>query len=103
MSIIIKISNIADVNSVSSESFKDGDVRSIEFWSGFTFGNLLQKIVSIMQEKGCEDFNCERILFYSKEGERFDFGCDDTFLNNGDYINVGIIEDNEDQIIYAHH
>ena len=99
MSITINIVNISDVNSVEAESFVNGDSHSIKIWNGFDFGNLLMEICHIMKE---EEFNCERILFYTKEGKRFEFSCDDVLLNNGDYFNVAIIEDNYEQMTYAH-
>lgn len=98
----IKISNIADVSTVSTESFMDGDVRYIEMWNGFNFCDLLKKIGNIMEKNGQTNFNLERILFYTKEGKRFDFGCDDNLVNDGDYFNVAIIEDAAEQMYYAH-
>ena len=98
----IKISNIADVSTVSTESFMDGDVRYIEMWNGFNFCDLLKKIGNIMEKNGQTNFNLERILFYTKEGKRFDFGCDDNLVNDGDYFNVAIIEDAKEQMYYAH-
>jgi hypothetical protein len=101
--VTINISNILDVKYVSKESFSNGDVRSIEIWDGFTFSNLFREIVSIIEkEKGEKDFNVERILFYTKDGERIDFGCDYTILKNKDFLNVAIIEDDHEQLKYSH-
>lgn len=98
--IAINVANIENIKSISSKSFVHGDVRVIEIWNGFNFGNLLETIACLMEKKGEKDFNVERILFYTKDGERFDFGCDNTILNNEDYFNVAIIQDN--QLRYAH-
>ncbi len=102
MSVVIKISNITDVRSASIESFVDGELHFIDIWNGFNFGDLLRKIRDIMTQKGEEEFNLERILFYTKDGNRFDFGYDDKPLKNDDYFNVGIIEERADQMRYAH-
>jgi len=79
--------------------FMSGDVYNIKIWNGFNMGNLLDKITNIMEENGENDFNCERILFYDKNQERIDF-MDDNLLNNGDYFNVVIVD--EDQLSYVH-
>ena len=99
----LKISNIPDVKSVSKSSFVDGDVYVIDTYEGFNFGNLLRKITCIMEdEKNEKNFNCERILFYTKDGKRFDFGSDNIVLKTGDYFNVAIIKDTSEQLSYAH-
>ena len=80
-----------------------GDAYVIQTWNGFNMGNLLRKITEIMEkEHGEEEFNCERIIFFNKDRERIDF-MDDDVLNNGDYFNVVIIDDDEEQLRYAHH
>lgn len=79
--------------------FMSGDVHSIKIWNGFNMGNLLDKITNIMEDNGEKDFNCERILFYDKDQERIDF-MDNDLLNNGDYFNVVIVDD--DQLSYVH-
>ena len=79
--------------------FMSGDVYIIETWNGFNMGNLLRKITEIVEENGEVDFNCERILFYDKDHERIDF-MDADILNNGDYINIVIVD--EDQLSYVH-
>jgi hypothetical protein len=100
--VIIKISNIPDVRSISGESFVNGDLYSIKIWNGFNFGDLLSHISHIMEnEKGEEDYNLERTLFYTKDGDRFEFGCDDTIVKK-DYFNVVIIKDDYEQLMYAH-
>jgi hypothetical protein len=98
-----KISNVHDVKNISKETFHKGDVYAIEFLEGFNFGNFLGKIVDIVKKSNMtEDFNCERILFFTRNGKRFDFGCDENLLNDGDYFNVAIIRDDSDELHYAH-
>jgi hypothetical protein len=82
-----------------------GHIYVIKMWNGFNMGNLLSKIRNIMEtEHGEEEFNCERILLFNKEHEMIDF-MDDDFLNNGDYFNIVIIDDDDeyekDQIDYV--
>lgn len=80
-----------------------GNVYSIEMWNGFNMGNLLRKIAEIMEtDHGEKEFNCERIIFFNKDHERIDF-MDDDILNNGDYFNVVIVDDDNDQLNYVHH
>jgi hypothetical protein len=77
-----------------------GDVYMIDIFNGFNMGNLLRKVSQIMETNmETKDFNCERILFYDKEHERIDF-MDSDLLNNGDYFNVVIVDD--DQLSYVH-
>lgn len=82
--------------------FMSGHIYNIKMWNGFNMGNLLSKIREIMEtDHGENGFNCERILFFNKEHERIDF-MDDDFLNNGDYFNIVIIDDDGDQLSYVH-
>jgi hypothetical protein len=93
---------------MSSENFglhaivklMSGQICVINTWNGFNMGNLLRKITEIMEtEHGENDFNCDRILFFDKGYERIDF-MDDDLLNNGDYFNVVIVD--EEDVAYVH-
>ena len=77
-----------------------GHIYVINTWNGFNMENLLRKITEIIEtEHGESDFNCERILFFDKDYERIDF-IDDDLLNNGDYFNVVIVD--EEDLAYVH-
>ena len=80
--------------------FMSGDIHIIKIWNGFNMGNLLTKVTEIMEtEIGEIDFNDERITFYNKYNERINF-LDRDFLQNGEYFNVVIID--EEDIDYAY-
>jgi len=62
--------------------------------------DLLRHIVRRMTERGEENFNGERVLFYDKYEKRIDF-MDDALIVH-DFMKIGIVEDDHRVLRYVH-
>ena len=76
--------------------FESGEEMVIPMTEGFNFGSLLR----IVCERMDEDFNCERVLFYDRNYQRIDFGCDDYLVEENSFFNIIIVNNN--LVSFAH-